>query len=235
MTETKPIAWSHSALNSYENCAYKHYVTRIAKTIKDVFGPEAQEGTKIHERLENRLLKGVPLSGLMKEYEDLCRAIEKAAGELHPECKFTLTREMKPTTYYGKNAWFRGIIDVLKVNGKSAWIGDWKTGKVKNDYDQLELFAGVVFIFYPEVMEVKANYIWTKTRELSPTQVYTRDMLHEIWGKYIPRAMALEQAAAEGKWPTNVTGLCKSYCVVNALGKCPDANVPQHVSKVRKK
>lgn len=231
---TKPISWSHSALNSFESCAHKHNETKVAKRIKDVYGPEAQEGNVIHERLEHRLLKGIPLAGMMKEYEPLCKSIENAPGELHPECKFTLTREMKKTTFFAKNAWFRGIIDILKVNGTKAWIGDWKTGKVKNDYEQLELFAGVVFIFYPEVTEINANYIWLKTKEFSPTQTYTRANLAEIWGKHIPRAMALEQAAAEGSWPTNVTGLCKSYCVINQLGKCPDADVPNYVDKTRR-
>jgi len=231
---SKPIAWSFSALNSFENCSHKHNETKVAKRIKDVWGPEAKEGTVIHERLENRLIKGVPLTGMMQEYEGLCKSIEAAPGELHPECKFTLNRKMEKTTFFAKDAWFRGIIDILKVNGTKAWIGDWKTGKVKNEYDQMELFAGVVFIFYPQVTEITANYIWLKTKELSPTQTYTRDMMSEIWSKHIPRALALEKAAAENSWPTNVSGLCKSYCIINQLGKCPDRDVPAHVAKGKK-
>ncbi len=227
----KQVAWSHSALNMYENCPYKYAQIKFYKKIKDVYGAEAKEGNIIHERLENRLLKKVPLTGMDARYETLCKIIEQAPGELHPECKFTLTRGMKKTTFFAKNAWFRGIIDVLKVNGDKAWIGDWKTGKVKNEYDQLELFAGIVFIYYPEVKEIKANYIWLKSMEFSPTQSYTRESLHQIWSKHLPRALALEQAANEENWPTKVSGLCKSYCIVNELGKCPDPEVPVHCPK----
>ena len=228
----KKPTWSFSALQSFDNCAFKHNETRVAKRIVDEWGPEAKEGTEIHERLEKRLLSGTPLTGTMSEYEDICKRIESAAGELHPETKFCLTREMKPTQYKDwANGWFRGVIDVLKVNGDKAWVGDWKTGKVKNEYDQLELFAGLVFIFYPDVKEVKANYIWLKTKELSPTQTYTREDLAKIWGKHIPRAMELEKAFYENNWPTNVTGLCKSFCVINKLGKCPDPRVPKYVAK----
>lgn len=228
----KKISWSFSAIQSFENCAYKHNETRIAKRIKDVFGPEAKEGDEIHKRLEKRLLSGVPLTGMMAEYEKFCQTIEAAPGELHPETGFALTRNFEKTHVKDwDNAWFRGIIDVLKVNGDKAWIGDWKTGKVKNEYDQLELFAAITFIFYPEVQEIKANYIWLKTMELSPTQTYRRSDIQAIWAKHIPKALALEKAFAENNWPTNVTGLCKSYCIINQLGRCPDPNVPDYVEK----
>ena len=228
----KNPTWSFSAIQSFEQCAYKHAEVKIFKRIQEEWGKEAKAGTEIHEKLEQRLLSGKPLTGVLAEYEPLCKKIEEMPGSLHPETKFCLTREMKPTKFkdwtYG---WFRGIIDVLKVHNDKAWIGDWKTGKVKNDYDQLELFAALVFIFYPDVQVVRANYIWLKFDQLSPTQIYHRKDMAAIWGKHIPRAIKLEQAHKNNDWPTNVTGLCKSYCPVNKIGKCPNPDAPKYVQK----
>lgn len=32
---SKPVAWSYSALTSFETCPHRHYETKIAKTIKE--------------------------------------------------------------------------------------------------------------------------------------------------------------------------------------------------------
>lgn len=190
--------------------------------VKDEMGPEAKEGIEIHERLEKRLLSGVPLQGTMAKYEGYCKAIEAAPGNLHPEAGMTLNRQMAPTGWFDSDAWLRVKIDALKINGTKAWIGDWKTGKVKNEYDQLELCAAVVFSYYSEVQEIMANYIWLNDMKLSDPQIYRRENVREIWAKHLPDVLKLEKAVGTGDFPTKTNGLCRNYCPVKKVGKCPE-------------
>lgn len=228
----KSLSWSFSSINEYEICPYKHHTISILKKIKDVWSDEANKGIADHEKLEHRLLHKKPLPKNLAKFERVCQIIENGLGELHPETKFCLDRQLKPTRYKDwKNGWYRGVIDILKVNNTKAWVGDWKTGKEKFDFSQLELFAAIVFIFYPKVTEITANYIWLKTGALSATQHYTRQDSALTWSRELARVMAREQANQTNHWPTTVNGLCKSYCIINALGKCPDVNVPQHTPK----
>ena len=227
----KIVSWSLSQLNSYENCPYKYNEVK-SKRIQDQFGLEAKEGIYIHEQLEKRLQNSTPLTGRLLGFEGLCKMIENAAGTLHPELQFCVTRELKPTKYKDWTfGWLRIVLDILKVNGTKAWIGDWKSGKPVTNYDQLELCSAVTFIFYPEVQEIKANYIYLKNKKLSETQTYVRADATKIWQKHLPRALDLERAWRENDFPTRTSGLCKSYCIVNKLGKCPDPDAPPYKVK----
>jgi len=230
---SKIITWSFSKLNEYDNCPYKHQQVSVLKNITDEWNDEAKLGIKDHESLESRLLKNKPLPKHLKRMENVCRIIENAAGSLHPETKFCLNKSLSPVGYKDwKNGWYRCVIDVLKINNTTAWIGDWKTGKVKEDYTQLDLFAATVFHTFPYIRIIRANYIWIKGFTLSPTRIYLRKDAPLIWANQLSRAAVREKSFAENDWPTRVSGLCKSYCIVNKMGKCPDITVPQY--KVKK-
>lgn len=225
MARRKPknFAWSFSALNSYETCAFKHLKVAVIKEVIEPQSPEATEGNVVHDSLENRLLKGQQLPIQYQKYEKWCKAIEAAPGSLHPEVSFTITRNFEKTEWNDwANAWLRVKIDVLKVNGTKAWIGDWKTGKRKDDFTQLGLFAAMAFLFYPEVQEIKANYIWLKEGKMSATQTYTRDQYNELWAEYLNRAHTFEVAWHNDDWPTKRNGLCRDWCQVKKLGMCPE-------------
>lgn len=224
MAYKKKFAWSHSALNSFETCAFKHFMTRVSKKIKEPQTPAQQEGLEVHKRLEDRLKSGIPLQGMMAEYEPFCKKIEQAAGEIFPESSVALTDQFKkcsPTDW--DNAWFRNVIDVLKINKNKAWVGDWKTGKVDNSKtDQLDLSALTVFVVFPEVQTINANFIWLKDKSLSPTQTYTRDMVNDIWARFLPRVIKFKEAFDADIWPTTQSGLCRNHCIVNTVGQCPE-------------
>lgn len=224
------FSWSFTKLNLYELCPFKYKMTAVRPIqVKDEFGQEAKEGIEIHEALDKRLHGGQPLTGMRSEYERFCRAIEAAPGDLYPEVQFCMTRDFKQTKWDDwDRGWFRGVLDVLKVNNTKAIILDWKTGKVKEEPEQLEFFANLVFLFFPEVQNVSARYIWLKYAGVDESKVmgepyeYQRHQTKELWAKHLPRVVAFEKGVNNQDYPTRKNGLCKDYCVVKKVGKCPE-------------
>ena len=70
----------------------------------------------------------------------------------------TLTENLTPTTWWEKDAWLRSILDVLILFEDEAIVMDWKTGKRRPDFSQLEIFALQVFSHYPNIKKVQSTF-----------------------------------------------------------------------------
>lgn len=227
----KPFSWSYTALQDYENCPHAYATKRVYKTVKDEMGPEALWGNKVHKFLEHRLANKVPLPDLLDPYtgrnvqelEKWPRAIEsqlKEGDEIKCEIKMCLTKEFKPTTFFAKDAWCRGIIDVmvLKDMGTTAYLYDWKTGKVKTDPTQLNLFVGIASRMFPKVERFITKFVWTKFDKVTPDQVdggvIMKEWVPGIWKDIYPRVKKMEDAYNAEVFPMKTSGLCKAHCPV---------------------
>ncbi len=130
------MAWSHSALEAYEQCPKRFYHTRIAKDVKDPPGPEAQFGSRVHKVLEDRLNGGPEIGGTFACYEPYAvkvLSLVKPGGQLFAERKIALTADLKETTYFAKNVWFRAVLDFGILNGNTFINGDWKGLPIDTD------------------------------------------------------------------------------------------------------
>lgn len=233
------FAWSHSALGLYEQCPYKYYRVKHCKKghpdfIKDEFGAAAQEGIRVHTDLENRIKHKTPLPPDLQKHEDLCTMIEASTVDaiLAAEDEFALNQQLQPCDWFSKPGaaptWLRGKIDVLIIKGDTAIIIDWKTGKVKEDMDQLKIFALMVFAHYPQVQTVKASYLWLKTRQMTPkpSSTFTREEVPALWREQFHRLTPLINSIETNDWPGRPGYLCKNYCVVSEKGACPHYTRP---------
>ena len=204
---TKPLAHSYSAIKQYENCPKQYYMQRISREVKPSFGAESVYGNRIHEQLELRLKEGTELPDESAEYESLAAAFASLPGELVAEQEFTLNKELHPTGWWDADAWLRLKLDVLIINKNAAIVADWKTGKRRPDWFQLELFSIIVMKLYPEVQRVTASFVWLKDRKLD-TETYTRLDAPGIWAKLMGKVGFIEQSLAKGHWPAKPSGLC---------------------------
>ena len=132
------------------------------------------------------------------------------SGQLHVEKEMTLTTELTPTGWWDADAWIRSKLDVLILKGPSAIVMDWKTGKRRPDFTQLELFALQVFAHHPEVEVVTSTFVWTQDLT-TDKEVYHKRDAHVYWTRLLDRIVRIEQAAAEDNWPAKPSGLCQ-YC-----------------------
>ena len=205
------ITHSFSALKMYENCPRRYMHQRINKEVQDEGSDASKYGERIHEALELRLRDQSPLTDETKKYEPLCAAIEQESedGELFVEQKMTLNKNLTPTEWFAPDAWFRSVLDVLMIheNQKKAFVLDWKTGKRRPDFTQMEIFALQVFKHYPEVDSVTSALVWLRDYKMD-TQVYKREQSNEMWAKIMARINRIYESLEHDTWPPKPSGLC---------------------------
>lgn len=212
------LAHSYSSLKMFENCPKNYYHQRIEKSVKDLGNAVTIYGERIHKSLELRLGEGAMLGREAERYEALCASIEKIAanGVLTVEEEMTLNQSLEPTGWWDADAWLRSKIDVLVRNGPDAIMFDWKTGKRRPDFDQLELFAVQVFKHYPEVQRIKTTFVWLKEMKMDH-ETFTRLDMPAIWQRILGKITRIEGALEHDNWPAKPSGLCnwcpcKSFC-----------------------
>ena len=208
------LTHSYSAIKLYENCPYRYFRQRVVKDIVDKGGEASLYGERIHKYLEDRLQSDAELPREIAHYEVLCNAVEKAAneGELLIESELCLTEELKPTGWWDADAWLRSKLDVLVLQGADAVVMDWKTGKRRPDFFQMQVFAGQVFKHYPEVQRVKTTLVWLHDMKLD-TEQYTRLDMNSLWADILTRIRRIYASLEQDNWPARPSGLCR-FCPV---------------------
>ena len=212
---TVKLAHSYSALKMYENCPKRYYHQRITKEVKDDPGTATLYGERVHKQLEDYLK--APATGLPEEtaaLKPLCDTVvgnTKDGGMLLVEQEYTLTSDLQPTSWFAPDAWLRFKLDVLAIrpNGRAIVI-DWKTGKRRPDFDQLEMFALAVFSFWPSADRVSSMFVWTK-ENATDKETYKREHLDDMWTRLLTRIHRVEKSLETDNWPAKPSGLCK-FC-----------------------
>ena len=173
------FAWSHTSKTLFDTCPKKYEAEKVTKVIKFQETPATKWGNEVHKWLENRVKLGTPLPDAIKQYEPLAAKICAMKGQILCEQQMTLTAEGVPCDWFGKGAWLRGAADVLVLNGESAYVLDYKTGKRKAETDQLALMALLVFYHYPEVKRCKTMFLWLKSNETDQDTFY-REQIEQL-------------------------------------------------------
>ena len=206
------LSHSYSSLKLYENCPYRYYHQRIAKTVVDKGGEASQHGERVHKHLEDRLRDKVDLPHELKHIEPLVNSFENlsAGGDMFAELEMTLTKDLTPTSWWGADAWMRSKLDVYIVKNNKSVVADWKTGKRRPDFFQLELFALQVFAHYQEVQSVTSSFVWIKDMAMDK-QTFTRNDTPRLWDKVLGKVQRIEQSVTYENWPAKPSGLCM-YC-----------------------
>jgi hypothetical protein len=212
---SKPFAWSFSALDSWEQCARKHYETRLAKNWPDPPSESANWGKIVHKAFEDRIEHKTPLpDALQLAYaEPIIQRLEQVPGTMRAEYKLAINDKFQPTEFFAKDAWCRAVGDVIIQNGPTAFAADWKTGKFKDGDDQLKLQSAVMFCHYPHLQKIGINYFWLKDKKVTARE-YTRDQVPVMWRDFLPRAKRMEQQIADKRFDPKPSGLCKKHCPV---------------------
>lgn len=122
----KPVAWSFSALSSFNTCPRKHYETKVIKTYPDEMGAAGKWGDYVHRMLDKRIGEKQPLPADVAQYEGLAAKFDGVPGQVFSERKITLNKDMEEVSWFAKDAWLRVILDISVLNGKKGFVGDWK-------------------------------------------------------------------------------------------------------------
>jgi hypothetical protein len=212
----KEFSWSYSALENYRNCPKKYYHLAVAKDVKDEDSTFAAEGRDIHVALYNRVVKGQKLPLNLRYLERVATRFVGLPGETSGELKFAMSRRFEATEYFAPTVFVRVVVDLLNVQNDEALIVDWKTGKVKPGFEQLEICAGVLSSHLPEINRFKLAYVWLKGPEIT-SKVITKADLPGVWNAVLPQVAKIEEAKLTTNFPARPSPLC-AYCPVRS---CP--------------
>lgn len=211
----EPFTWSYSALKNYETCPLKHQQVDRLKNYAEEENEAMRWGKYVHDVLAKAIAGTAPLPITMRAYQQFVDSANKykAHGIVAVEQKLGFNRDFQPCEWFGRDVWFRGVIDFWLLAGKVAILWDWKTGKVLIDSVQLALFAQMVFIHHPEIEKVVTSYVWLQDDATSP-ETYTRDDMGGLWTTLMPRVQQMQASYEQQSYLPIPSGLCKRHCPV---------------------
>lgn len=176
MSEKVRMALSHSRLSDFNQCPKKFWHKYINKTPsfkEEGTSPHLVRGTNVHKQLENYVVKvnageqGIRPSSLpeVENAKPLADSLFKSYNTVMPEAQVAVNDQWKQSEWFGKDAYYRAIFDVICIRPTEVMIVDWKTGKYveytpPTGYGQLELSAAVALNIWPEAQEVHTVYAY---------------------------------------------------------------------------
>lgn len=211
---TVKYTWSYSGISLFKQCPKKYHRLKVVKDIVEPPQEHLNYGLEVHKAAEDYIRDGVPIPakyGFIQEQLDKLVAIQ---GEKHCELKMALTREFEPCDFDATNAWWRGIADLIIVDGDKAYLVDYKTGKSAKyaDTGQLELLALAMFKHFPEVKRIKAGLLFVVAKEFVKAE-YSKEA-SQGWVKWLQDTHRLESAMTTNVWNANPNFTCRNYCPV---------------------
>jgi hypothetical protein len=215
----KKVAWSYSALDTYQTCPRKYWAEKVSKCVKFVPNQATEYGKEVHKKFENDLIKGTKLPLDLRHHEPVLKKLREAPGEGMPEQKLALNHDFVPTGFFDRDVYVRAILDYVKFTETKALIVDHKTGKMFDGFDQLELAAACLSAYMPEIETFILAYYWTKEKKLTRKTLAKKD-IDLVWVKYLPIVNRLQMSFKEDSWPTRYNGLCKKWC---GYKECPNS------------
>lgn len=214
----KGFAFSYSKLKNFETCPKRSWHLDHAKDIKEEESEHIAYGTAVHKALADAVSGKSPLP---KPFNHLQPWVDKitggVTGTILVEQQLAITKDFGPTEWFGRDAWFRGIADVIKIVGPVAVVLDYKTGKIQDDGVQLALMAACVFAHHPDIQKIRTEFVWLK-EDATTRADFSRDDMVKVWAGVLPRVQMLENAVATANFPPKPGNLCRRWCPVT---HCP--------------
>lgn len=208
------IQWSFSSLKDFINCPKQYYHTKVAKDFTKKTTQQMLYGTEVHKACEDYVRNGTPLLKNYERFKPQLDALLGIRGTKYCEHEMALTKDQTPCDFESDTRWVRGVVDLLIVDGDSAYIVDYKTGNNKYpDPKQLKLMALMTYEHFPEVQSIKAGLLFVLHNTFI-TEEYTRKDRFKLWDNFLPDLKRLEVAYDNNVWFPKAGSLC-GWCPVN--------------------
>lgn len=226
MTKVMPLSFSR--LSTFETCEAQFDYLYVSKRVANQSNEASDYGDRVHKVLETYGKGTLVQEALtdegkqtLKRWGPLVDKILSQPGDKFFEYQMSVNRALQPTGWFDPDVWIRSIADVLIVNGDVAYCLDYKTGKVKDNPTQLQLFAAMVMWHFPEVQKVKTSFVWLKYDDTT-NATYERRFLDALWRAIEPRFTKVQDTIELGVFKAKPSGLCP-WC--SAKDICPDARL----------
>lgn len=213
-------AWSYSSINQFITCPKLYEASRVTKTLPYTETDVIKYGKDLHSAAELYISQGTPLPKpfeFIKSYLDMLNNIK---GTKHCELKLGLAiRDGKfvACDFFATDVYFRGVADLVIIDGERAFVVDYKTGKNAEyaDDKQLGLLAAAIFARFPSVKKIKGMLLFVIAKQIVKTE-YNNEQKYDIFVKLSEDLMRRETAHSTGVFNPRQNGLCRNYCGVTA-------------------
>lgn len=225
----KPLPWSHSSLQGFATCPRQYEEIKVLRNYQDLKNDASLWGDRFHTLAEKYIEAKiaaeqsavsadapVTLPHEMQPYQKYLDQFVHRPGDTLVEQQYALNAQLKPCEFLGADVWARGIIDVLTIAGREAWVDDHKTGKRKKDMQQLIIFALLTFYHHPEVQTCYTAFHWVAVGFAKDTETFHRHQIPELWATLVPKLKDYSHAFHAGVFPPKPSGLCKKHCAVDS-------------------
>jgi CRISPR/Cas system-associated exonuclease Cas4 (RecB family) len=215
-------AWSYSSLKTYETCPRKYQAEKVTKEVAFTDNEATLYGKELHLAAEEYIRDDKPIDprfSYIKNYLDKLKAIP---GQKFCELKVGVKKNdgrLVACDFFDPDVWFRGVADLVIIDGEKAYIVDYKTSKNSKyaDTRQLALMAAALFLKYPEIKKIKTSLLFVVPKE------FIKEDFKADWGLSIFSELnglleAREASYTNDVWNPRPNGLCARWCGVNS---CP--------------
>ena len=174
-------------------------------------------GNEIHKIAEEYVAKDKPIPEKYRGIEPALKALKDMEGEKLCENKLGLTIDFEPCGFFDKKVWWRGVADIIILQGDTILTVDYKTGKKSQyaDLKQLEILALALFKHYPQVKRVKAGLLFLFADDFIKT-VYSADAQSTLWTDWVSDVGQLETSVVNDVWTAKPNFTCRGWCPVHS-------------------
>lgn len=163
-------SWSYSSLKVFQQCPKKYYHLRIVKDVQQGDTEATIYGKEVHKAAEDYMRDGTPIPEKFAYMRPILERLERIQGDRYCEFEMGLKQvqgEYVPCDFKDPGYWWRGIADLLIVNGDLAYMIDYKTSKSAKyaDLKQLDAMAACIFRMFPKVKRIKSALLFVVSGE----------------------------------------------------------------------
>lgn len=185
------FSFSYSRWSLWSKCPAAYKYQNIDKVPVET-SPALIKGRKVHNEIAKYLMGAADdMPASLKHFTNtgaqLREARAAAPKTVHVELQYAVDRDIRPVTWFSKNAWCRMAWDVLvETTPQTVDAVDWKTGKPYASYeDQKQLFALGAFWRNPSLETFTGHWLYLDHPDEPPhTATFDRDQavrLTEVW------------------------------------------------------
>jgi CRISPR/Cas system-associated exonuclease Cas4 (RecB family) len=189
----KFTTWSFSRYRDHLQCPRRAKLTHIEKLDRSALkSPALIRGETVHRSAEQFIRGEVrTLASELRTFKDEFRDLRKRRASA--EGKFAVDRTWKLVDFFDwDRAWGRMVADAHYVDRRTAFVIDFKTGKMYPDNEeQLELYAIPVLLTYPDAAEVRTALWYVDQGKIGGERTFTRKKLPVLIKTWTRRVVSM--------------------------------------------
>jgi CRISPR/Cas system-associated exonuclease Cas4 (RecB family) len=213
--------WSYSSIKTFAQCPRKYYHLKVAKDVIDKGSTATIYGQELHKAAENYIKDSqknkvaIDLKfAFIQELLDRLNAIE---GVKHCELRLGIRKvgtTYEPCNFFDKDAWWRGVADLVVVQEELAFSVDYKTSKNARyaDTKQLDVVAAAIFTHFPKIKKIKSALAFVVSKDFIHKEHYS-ELRDSYFNTFSSELDQLANAHETGVWNALSSPLCK-FCPV---------------------